>query len=419
MQNRQLFTIFLILFVDVLGYGLILPLLPYYAKAYGAGEIMIGLLVASYALLQFVGAPLLGRWSDVRGRRPVLLISVAGTGIGFLLLALAEAIGFWVFGYGTPNAFKLILLLMFLSRMLDGLTGGNISVAQAYITDTTDDQNRAKGLGMIGAAFGLGFILGPALGGFLSQWGYTVPAWVAFAVSTFNLAMVYLALPESLTNEKRAMILQMPRPKMGLPIMWQTFVRPKVGPLFRLRFWTTLASGIFPAVFSLYASGQPLALSAQHAGYVLTYVGFASAVMQGGMIGYLSRRYKEPQLLLYGAVSLILGLFGWAVTTNVPFLLLVITFFAVGMGLAGTMINSLITKAVEPHEVGQVLGIGASFDSLTRILAPIIGGVLLAKLGSYGPGVFGGVVMVGVLMYMLKIRSKMAAKPLADREITL
>ncbi|HRK74141.1 MAG TPA: MFS transporter, partial [Rhodothermales bacterium] len=168
MQNRQLLTIFLILFVDVLGYGLILPLLPYYAKAYGAGEVVIGLIVASYALMQFVGAPLLGRWSDIRGRRPILLISVAGTALGFIILALAEPISFFVLGdKNTAGVHKLILILLFLSRMLDGLTGGNISVAQAYITDVTDEQNRARGLGLMGAAFGLGFILGPAAGGFL------------------------------------------------------------------------------------------------------------------------------------------------------------------------------------------------------------------------------------------------------------
>jgi len=410
MQNRQLLTIFLILFVDVLGYGLILPLLPYYAKAYGAGEVVIGLIVASYALMQFVGAPLLGRWSDIRGRRPILLISVAGTALGFIILALAEPISFFVLGdKNTTGVHKLILILLFLSRMLDGLTGGNISVAQAYITDVTDEQNRARGLGLMGAAFGLGFILGPAAGGFLSQWGYTVPAWIAFSVSGFNLMMVYLFLPESLTNEKRAAILKASRPKLGFKTMWSTLSRPKVGPLFRLRIGTTLAAGLFPAVFSLYASGKPLSLSAQHAGYVLTYVGLSTAIMQGGMIGFLSKRYKEQQLLLYGTFFLILGLLGWAFTTTIPTLLMAITCFAIGMGLTGTMINSLITKSVDSHETGQILGIGTSYDSLTRIFAPVLGGILLAQVGGIGPGLFGGGIMIGVLIYILRIQESLVS----------
>ena len=162
MNNKRLTIIFLIVFVDLLGFSLILPLLPYYAGTFGADAFVTGLLVASYAVAQLVGAPLLGRWSDRVGRRPVLLVSILGTFIGFLLLGFA----------GT-------LWMLFVSRVIDGLTGGNLTVAQAYITDVTDQKNRAKGLGMIGAAFGLGFIIGPAVGGALSVFGYAVPAFVA------------------------------------------------------------------------------------------------------------------------------------------------------------------------------------------------------------------------------------------------
>ena len=197
MKNTRLLTIFLIVFIDLLGFSLILPLLPYYAESYGATPTVVGLLVASYAAAQLFGAPLLGRLSDRFGRRPVLLLSVAGTSAGFLLLGFADPLGRWLAGLVAPNAANAFIIgLLFLSRILDGLTGGNITVAQAYITDVTDEQNRAKGLGLIGAAFGLGFIIGPAAGGALSRFGYNLPAFVAAGVSLINFLMILTLLPE-------------------------------------------------------------------------------------------------------------------------------------------------------------------------------------------------------------------------------
>ena len=174
MRNNRLAIIFVIVFVDLLGFSLILPLLPYYAQTFGADAFVTGLLVASYAVAQLIGAPLLGRLSDRVGRRPVLFISIFGTFVGFLLLGFAGA-----------------LWMLFVSRVVDGLTGGNLSVAQAYISDVTDQKNRAKALGLIGAAFGLGFIIGPAVGGALSVYGYAVPAFAAAALSAINLIAVF------------------------------------------------------------------------------------------------------------------------------------------------------------------------------------------------------------------------------------
>ena len=179
MDNKRLFNIFIIVFIDLLGFGLILPLLPFYADEFGATPFLVGLLTAIYAAAQLVGAPLLGRLSDRFGRRPILLISIFGTFLGFLLFGLAVPVGQKLAALlGMPSN-QMVLIILFISRALDGFTGGNISVAQAYITDVTTEKDRAKGLGLVGAAFGLGFVFGPAMGGFLSSYGFAVPAFAA------------------------------------------------------------------------------------------------------------------------------------------------------------------------------------------------------------------------------------------------
>ena len=213
MQNRRLLTLFLIVFIDLLGFSLILPLLPFYAETFGATPFQIGLLVAAYAAAQLVGAPLLGRLSDRFGRRPVLLISLIGTFIGFLILGFASS-----------------LWMLFASRLLDGFTGGNISVAQAYITDITDEKDRAKGLGLLGAAFGVGFIIGPAVGGILSVYGFAVPAFVAAGLSLISILGVIFFLPESLTAEARARLEKKAKQEFSLGNLWAAINRPRVGP---------------------------------------------------------------------------------------------------------------------------------------------------------------------------------------------
>ena len=237
MNNKRLFSVIFVVFIDLLGFSLILPLLPYYAEKYGASQLVIGLLVASYAAMQLIGAPILGRLSDRFGRRPVLLASVGGTFAGFLLLGFADPLGSALARTFNPQAANLfVLAVLFISRMVDGLTGGNLSVAQAYISDVTDAQNRSKGLGMIGAAFGLGFIIGPATGGVLSQWGYAVPAFLAATLSFSNLMLIYFWLPESLTPEKRA---QMPekRPAVTVDALLKALQRPFSGSLLITRFF--------------------------------------------------------------------------------------------------------------------------------------------------------------------------------------
>jgi DHA1 family tetracycline resistance protein-like MFS transporter len=404
MQKSRLLTVFIIVFVDLLGFGLILPLLPYYADVFGATPTVVGLLAASYAAAQLVGAPLLGRLSDRHGRRPVLLVSIAGTVLGFLLLGFAEPLGTALAGLLPAQWISVnatILGILFFSRILDGLTGGNISVAQAYITDVTDEENRARGLGLIGAAFGLGFIIGPAMGGALSAGGrYAVPAFVAAGIAALNWLAVLVWLPESLTDERRAQIAEQPTGNVLNPAeLWRALQRPRFGPLLHVRLFYGLAFATFTGVFALYAQYR-LELSSDQTGYILAYVGLLSVMVQGVAIGRLTARFSESRLILAAVALLSFSLLGWALAPSVLALLVVLAPLSLASGVLNTVINSAITKTVYPEEVGGALGIAASIESLTRVIGPSAGGFLLGVLGTWAPGIAGAALAAGLVPFV-------------------
>lgn len=380
MFNKRLYSIILIVFIDLLGFSLILPLLPYYAKTFEASQTVTGILVASYALMQLIGAPLLGRLSDRYGRRPVLLISVFGTFLGFLLLGFADS-----------------LWMLFASRILDGITGGNLSVAQAYITDTTDEKSRSKALGMIGAAFGLGFIIGPVTGGILSQWGYHLPAFAAAGISFVNLILIYAWLPESL-NELNRNEMAGKRPAITLNALFVAFGRPLTGPILVTRFFFGLAFSVFQTIFSLYAL-EKFNLPARDTGFVLTYVGILSVITQGFLLGRLTTRYREDTLINISVFVMSLALLGWALAPSLPWLLIILAPTAVAGGILNTLLSSILTKAVAPDEIGGILGLSSAVESSTRIFAPILGGIFLQQVGTWAPGIFGFVLMSGLSVY--------------------
>ena len=381
MNKKLLFSIILVVFIDLLGFSLILPLLPYYAETFHAYAFVTGLLVASYAVAQLIGAPLLGRMSDRYGRRPILLASIFGTFLGFVLLGAANAL--WI---------------LFAARLIDGLTGGNLSIAQAYISDVTDAKNRVKGLGMIGAAFGLGFIIGPVIGGFLSQWGYAVPAFAAAAMSFLNLILIFAWLPESLTTEKRAALTEK-KPAITLGALLQALIRPFSGSLLISRFFFGVAFAIFQTIFSLYALTK-FNLTAAQTGYVLTYVGVLSVITQGFLVGRITNLVRDDILIVACVALMAISLIGWAIAPTVGVLLVVLAPTSLAGGILNTLLSSTLTKAATPQEIGGILGLAASVDSSTRIVAPILGGVLLQQLGTWAPGTFGAIVMAGLLIYV-------------------
>ena len=381
MQKSRLTIIFIIVFIDLLGFSLILPLLPFYAEEFGATPTQIGLLVASYAAAQLVGAPLLGRLSDRFGRRPVLVLSIFGTLVGFLMLGFANS-----------------LWMLFASRLLDGFTGGNISVAQAYITDITDEKSRARGLGLLGAAFGLGFIIGPAVGGTLSVYGYALPAFIAAGFSLLALLGVIFMLPESLSESVRAELAKRRTEEYRLRNFWNTLTRPRVGPLLNIRFFYGLAFSTFQTIFPLYALYR-LDLNAQATGYVLTYVGVLVVFVQGYMVGRLADRYRDRSLIFVSLVVMTFSLFAWAATPSLVILLIVLAPLAFAAGILNTILNTSLSKSVYPEEVGGTLGISASLESLTRVISPSAGGYLLGSLGTWAPGVVSGGIMIWTVFY--------------------
>lgn len=380
-MNKRLLNVGLIVLIDMLGFALIVPLLTFFADSFGATEFQTGLLVSSYALMQMIGAPVLGRLSDRYGRRPVFLISILGTFLGFLILGFANSL-WWLFA----------------SRILSGLTAGNISVAQAYIADVTDEKNRARGMGMFGAAFGIGFILGPALGGLLSQYGFSVPAFVAAALALINLITVYFWLPESLTTERRAELSTQKKADISFSALLAALQRPLVGPLLWVRFGFAIAFNSFQTVFPLYVLYK-FGLNAQQTGYILAYLGIVLVIMQGGLIGPLSTRFKESSLLVTFLGFALLGMIGWAIVPTVPLLLVAMFPMAVGAGSFNALINSAISKSVGREEVGGMLGFGSGLESATRIVMPALASYLLGAYGPSTPGYLGSIVLLLVVVY--------------------
>lgn len=407
MNTKKLLPIFLVVFVDLLGFGLILPLLPYYAEAFGASAFITGLLVSSYAAAQLIGAPVLGRLSDRYGRKPMLIISLFGSFIGFVLLAAAGSVGKLAAGFLPFGASAITLGVIFLSRILDGITGGNISIAQAYISDITDAKNRAKGLGLIGAAFGLGFIFGPATGGALSRWGYGVPAAAAAGLSLFNLLMVSFRLPESLTPERRALMLRQTQGGFTLKALWRALNRPLVGPLLHTRFFFGLAFSIFQTVFALYVLAR-FHLSSEQTGFILAYVGVLSVLVQGVAVGRLTHRFEESTLIFAAVALMGLSLLGWALAPSVPVLLAVLAPTAIAGGVLNTVINSALTKVVRPVEIGGTLGLSSALESLTRVIAPALGGALLQTWGPAAPGLFAALLCLPLALFL---RRRIVATP--------
>ena len=294
LKDKPLLTIFLIVFIDLLGFGLILPLLPFIAEKFNATPQRIGLLAATYSLFQFISGPILGRLSDRFGRKKLLIISQLGTFLGFILLAFANS-----------------LPLLFLSRIIDGITGGNISIAQAYIADSTDKKNRTKGMGMIGAAFGLGFIIGPTLGGVLSRGGYMLPALVAAGISLLSIVVTSLFLKETMGKSAN----QNPDTQLSLSKMVNTLKDKKLQEYTLVFFLLNLAFSSMQGIFALWAQAR-FSWNAQSTGYLLGFVGLISVISQLKLLPFANKNFGELKTLKIGVPLMALGFIGMAMAPS-------------------------------------------------------------------------------------------------------
>lgn len=358
MLQSPLAVIFLTVLIDLVGFGIVLPLLPFYAEELGATPAGVGLLVAVYSLMQFFVAPFWGKLADRHGRRPVILLGLFGSGLSYLLFAFATN-----------------LLWLFVSRILAGVMGANVAVAQAYIADRTDPRDRARGMGLIGTAFGLGFILGPAVGGLFSVWGYAAPGLVAAGLCFTNVALAWRFLPESLVPELRtaAPAVDGFPATQRLRALAGAWRRMELRPVLSLFFLGTMVFAVYTTTFPLLLERR-LALDARHAGYFLAYAGLLMALVQGRLIGPLARRFGERRLLVGGSALLAVGyaVTPWVWSTGA--VALVIVPIALGTGMNTPSLASLTSQFAEATEQGQVLGVGQSVSSLGRVVGPVWGG---------------------------------------------
>ena len=374
MKRSPLVVIFTTVFIDLVGFGIVIPVLPFYAEgtAFNATPRTVGFLFASYSIMQLIFSPVLGGLSDKHGRRPVLLLSIIGTGIGFLILGFAKT-----------------LFMLFVGRILDGITGGNISTAQAYIADVTTEENRAKGMGLIGAAFGLGFILGPAIGGILSRWGIHVPFIFAAVLCFANATLLYFTLPETVTPDHPAK--NSAARGRSLRQVMLSLKQPRLAFVLVIYFLFIVAFSIMTTAFSLYTMFR-FGYDAQHTGYLFAYVGLIAVIIQGGLIGRLVKRFGELPLVIVGALCFAISLFA------VPFvgpaagglaaLLVGGGVFSMGNSLATPALTSLASKSAGPAQQGVVLGVTQSTASLARAVGPSLAAILIsssiAHLGADG-----------------------------------
>lgn len=379
--KKEYLIILIIQITEVMGFSLILPFLPLFARDLGASPLTIGLILTSFSLFQFISAPIMGRLSDHYGRKPMLILSQISTMISFIILGFANSI--W---------------LIFLSRIVDGLFGSNFTIAQAYLSDISTKKERSKVFGISGIAFGFGFLIGPAIGGFLSQFGYSLPSFIAAGITFITILTTHFMLVETVKRKKDV--------KISIKIFEfghfkRYFSSNKVAPKLWALFSFLLSHQIWVSTQALYVAAQ-LGFGAQEVGFLLMYIGITSIVIRGLLLPKLIDWAGEKRLTRIGLGSIVIGMALVLLVRSWQMLLVTTTFFSFGSGAARPLLTGAISNSVSGKEQGAVLGVANSLGSIAQILGPLIGGVVI---NYFIPGILGltsSIVMAVGLFLMLR-----------------
>lgn len=371
-HKKALPILFLVMFLVMVGFGIIIPVLPFYAEEVGASPTELGLLMAVYSLMQLLFAPMWGRISDRIGRKPVMLIGIAGLSLSFFLFAISTE-----------------LWMLFAARILGGfLSSANMPTSMAYVADITSDEDRGKGMGIIGAAIGLGFIFGPAIGGVFAKTSLNTPFWIAGFVSLVTFLIVLLVLKESLPKEKRV------DGSNSQQRPWKTVKEP-IGILYFSSFFISFSLSGLEATFAYFAAARA-GLDATSLGYIFMIMGFAGAAVQGGLVGRLTKKFGEGKVIQTGIIVSVIGFSLILFIRDFLTAALFLTIFGIGNGVIRPSVSSLLTKS-NTSGYGGVTGMLSSFDSLGRILGPPLAGALYSiKIGL--PYISGALISVFALV---------------------
>jgi DHA1 family tetracycline resistance protein-like MFS transporter len=372
-------VVLLTVFVDLLGFGIVLPILPFYAQRYGATPVQIGAIIAAFSLMQFLFTPIWGRVSDRVGRRPVILVSLFGSAASYLLFARAESV-----------------LALLASRMLAGVAGANLAAAQAYIADVTTPETRARGMGWISAAFGLGFMLGPPIAAVASlRWGLHAPGYVAATLALLNLVLAWLWLPEAAPTADKSLMRRTFDPR----VLHEVLKRPVLGGVTITMTAVAFATSGVTAMLALYLQAR-FAFDETHTAWVFSLLGLTSSVIQLGLVHTLVMQFGEKRLSIAGILLMVVALLGMATAPTPVVLRGVLLFYAIAFAVIGPSALSLVSRAAQEGEQGMVIGVVQSLGALARVFGPMAAGIALGRLGPAAPMVAGSIVCALASVYM-------------------